>query len=58
MVSALDAGRQARVDAERQLLRTVQDTTLPAIVRATALHLLPPYLGPQSWRAVETCLAR
>jgi Flp pilus assembly protein TadD len=51
--TALDAGRHSRVDAARQLLRTVEDTTLPAMVRATALYLLPPYLGPQSWRTVQ-----
>jgi predicted CXXCH cytochrome family protein len=51
--SAFDAGRHTRADAARQLIRTVEDTTLPAIVRATALHLLPPYLEPQSWRAAQ-----
>ncbi len=53
---AIDAGRHARADAERLLMRTLEDTTLPAIVRATALSLLPRYLGPQSFRSVETSL--
>jgi predicted CXXCH cytochrome family protein len=51
--AALDAGRRARANAAPLLVRAVQDTALPAIVRATALQLLPPYLGPQSWRVVE-----
>jgi tetratricopeptide (TPR) repeat protein len=53
---AIDAGRQARTDAERLLVQTVEDTTFPAIVRATALSLLPRYLSPQSFRAVEPSL--
>jgi Flp pilus assembly protein TadD len=53
---AIDAGRHARADAERLLVRTVGDTTLSAIVRATALSLLPRYLGPQSMRVVESSL--
>jgi cytochrome c-type biogenesis protein CcmH/NrfG len=51
---AIDAGRHARAKAEPLLAQTVEDTTLPNIVRATALSLLPQYLGPQSVRAVET----
>jgi tetratricopeptide (TPR) repeat protein len=53
---AIDAGRQARPDAEQQLVQAVEDTTLPAIVRATALSLLPRYLSQQSWRAVESSM--
>jgi predicted CXXCH cytochrome family protein len=53
---AIHAGRTWQLDAERQLVRTVEDGTIPAIARATALSLLPRYLGPQSWRAVETSL--
>ncbi len=53
---AIDTGQRARVDAERQLVRAVDDTTLPAIVRATAVSLLQRYLGPQSSGAVETSL--
>jgi HEAT repeat protein len=35
---------------------TIEEGTIPAIVRATALSLLPRFLGPQSCRAVETSL--
>jgi tetratricopeptide (TPR) repeat protein len=49
-------GRHARADAERLLMQTVENTALPAIVRATALSLLPRYLSPQSFRAVESSL--
>jgi predicted CXXCH cytochrome family protein len=51
---ALHAGRTSRADAESQLTRVVADTTIPAIVRATALSLLPPYLGPASLPTLET----
>jgi predicted CXXCH cytochrome family protein len=53
---ALDAGRHARADAERLLTRTAADTTLSTIVRATALSLLPRYLGRQSLEVVESSL--
>ena len=53
---AIDAGQHARTDAERLLVQTVENTTLPAIVRATALNLLPRYLSPQSFRVVEPSL--
>jgi predicted CXXCH cytochrome family protein len=45
---AIHAGRSGRADAESQLLRAIDDTGLPAIVRATALSLLPPHRGPRS----------
>jgi predicted CXXCH cytochrome family protein len=50
---AIHAGRTSQPDAQRQLVRTVEDTTIPAIVRATALSLLARYPGPDSLRAVE-----
>jgi predicted CXXCH cytochrome family protein len=53
---ALDAGRHARADAERLLVQTIENTTLPAIIRATALSLLPRYLSPQSFGVVEPSL--
>ena len=53
---ALHAGQTARADAESQLLRAVQDSTVPAIARASALALLPRYAGPSSLRAVEASL--
>ncbi len=53
---ALDAGRHARPDAEPLLVQTAQNTALPAIVRSTALSLLPRYLSPQSFRVVAPAL--
>jgi len=50
---AIHAGRSARADAESLLVRTVEDATTPAIVRATALSLLHRNLGPNALRAVE-----
>ena len=50
---AIHAGRTARVDAESQLVRVVTDATLPGIVRATALSLLPRYLQPASLPVLE-----
>jgi tetratricopeptide (TPR) repeat protein len=53
---AIDAGRKGRVDAESQLLRTVEDAKMPPIVRATALSLLQRYLSSASLPAVEISL--
>ena len=53
---ALEAGRNAHVDAEQLLLQTVENTAFPAIVRATALSLLPRYLSPQSFRVIAPSL--
>jgi tetratricopeptide (TPR) repeat protein len=46
--TALHAGRQWRPEAERLLIRVAEESDTPPIVRATALSLLPPYLGPAS----------
>ncbi len=53
---AIESGRSWRIDAQHQLVRAILDPTVPAIARATALTLLPPYLGPGSLRAVEASL--
>jgi Tfp pilus assembly protein PilF len=53
---AIHAGRNARADAESLLVRTVEDATTPAIVRATALNLLHRHPGPNALRAVERSL--
>jgi tetratricopeptide (TPR) repeat protein len=53
---AIDAGRKGLADAESQLTRTVEDTKMPAMVRATALSLLPRYLSSASLHAVEVSL--
>jgi predicted CXXCH cytochrome family protein len=53
---ALHAGRTYRADAEMQLVRTIQDAAVPAIARASALSLLPGYLGPRSLPALAPAL--
>ncbi len=53
---AIHAGRNARADAESLLVRTVEEATTPAIVRATALNLLHRHPGPNGLRAVERSL--
>ncbi|MEO8603319.1 MAG: tetratricopeptide repeat protein [bacterium] len=50
---SLQAGRTARPDAELQLIRAIQDASVPAIARATAVSLLAPYLGPRSLPALQ-----
>jgi Tfp pilus assembly protein PilF len=51
--TALHAGRTFQPGAEQALLGVVRDTSQPGIVRATAVTLLPPYLGPDSLPALE-----
>jgi tetratricopeptide (TPR) repeat protein len=53
---ALDAGRRGRRDAGRRLAALAADAGQAAIVRATALGLLPPYLTPASAPVVEAAL--
>jgi tetratricopeptide (TPR) repeat protein len=55
--TAIHAGRTYQPDAERQLLTVVGDPKQPGIVRATAVSLLPPYLGPDSLGALEKAAA-
>jgi predicted CXXCH cytochrome family protein len=50
----LEAGQHASADAERLLVQILENPTLPAIVRATAMSLLPRYLSPQSLHMVES----
>lgn len=45
---ALHAGHQGLLNAEQLLSELIADDTQPAIVRATAVTLLPPYLSKQS----------
>jgi Flp pilus assembly protein TadD len=54
---ALQAGRGYAPGAERALLALVRDEKQPAIVRASALSLLPPYLGPDSLPALQKAAA-
>ncbi len=56
-VEAIDAGRRGLPNAEIALTALIQDSTKPAIARATALSLLPPYLSPASIPAVQVALA-
>src|SRR5262249_28213253 len=53
---ALHAARAGRPDTEAQLARAIEEAGVPAIVRATALSELPPYLGPRSRPLVERAL--
>jgi predicted CXXCH cytochrome family protein len=53
---AIDAGRRSAGDAESQLLRVIDDSTQAAIVRASALSLVPNVLGPRSASAASRAL--
>ncbi len=53
---AIHAGRNAQADAKTLLVRTIEDETTAAIVRATALNLLARYPGPDSLRILENAL--
>ncbi|MGH7644884.1 MAG: tetratricopeptide repeat protein [Gemmatimonadales bacterium] len=53
---ALHAGRIGRPDAERALVRLVEDGAQPGIVRGSALELLGRYLSPASLPVVEAAL--
>ena len=54
---ALAAGRSAREGAEGELVRAIGDTSLAAIVRATAVSLLASYLGQRSLPELGRALA-
>ena len=56
-VKAIDAGRRGLPHAEQQLTELITDLEMPAIVRATALSLLPQYLSPFSFPTLEPSLA-
>jgi Flp pilus assembly protein TadD len=49
----LQAGRTLQAGAEEALVTLAADEEVPAIARATAVTLLPPYAGPASRKAVE-----
>jgi Flp pilus assembly protein TadD len=51
--TALHAGRTFQPGAEPLLLGVIRDPKWPGIVRATAVSLLPPHLGPESLPALE-----
>jgi tetratricopeptide (TPR) repeat protein len=53
----LAAARHGEVEAGEGLIALLDDAEIPAIVRATALELLPAYLNPDSLQTVEACLA-
>ena len=55
-VEALDAGRRGLPDAEKLLTSLITDSSKPAIARATALSLVPQYLTPASFHAVQASL--
>jgi tetratricopeptide (TPR) repeat protein len=54
--SALQAGRTGAPDAERQLDRLILDRSQPAIARASALPLLPPYASAASEPAITAAI--
>jgi predicted CXXCH cytochrome family protein len=54
--AAIDAGRRGLPAAERALADLALDAAQPGIARATALALLPEFLGPTSMPAVEAGL--
>ena len=53
---ALDAGRRGLLTAEKALATLATDHGQPGMARATALTLLPEYLSPASFPAVEAAL--
>ena len=50
------AGRLGKINAADALRALVADADQPAIVRATALHLLASYPGPQSFQSAQVAL--
>lgn len=50
--AAIHAGRSSERGAEQALTAIVADDTIPAIARATAVSLLPPYLSVNSLPAI------
>jgi tetratricopeptide (TPR) repeat protein len=55
-VKAIDTGRRGLPRAEQALTAVITDSGMPAIVRATALKLLPQYLSPFSFPTLEPSL--
>jgi hypothetical protein len=56
-VEALDAGRRGLPEAEKLLTSLINDSSKPAIARATALSLIRQYLSGASFPAVRASLA-
>ncbi|MEQ9563098.1 MAG: ammonia-forming cytochrome c nitrite reductase subunit c552, partial [Woeseiaceae bacterium] len=54
--TAIHAGRSATADANQQLLRAIDDATVPGIARATALTLLLPPFGEAELVAVRRAI--
>ena len=53
---ALHAGRNGLPHAGQALAQLIEDPEMPAIARATAVSLFPPYAGPQSVPTIERAL--
>lgn len=53
----IHAAQTGTADAGDRLPRLIADTAVPAIVRATAVSLLPDYFRPESPRLLAQCLA-
>ena len=56
-VAAIDAGRRGTRTTEKQLAALIADTEQPAIARATALSLLPPYVSSITFPAIQAGLS-
>ncbi len=54
---AIDAGRRGSASAEKELAALASDPEQPGIARATALSLLPEYLGPASLPALRAAIS-
>jgi predicted CXXCH cytochrome family protein len=54
--AALDAGRKGSADAERRLAALAGDRAQPAIARASALALLPPFATAVSEPAIRSAI--
>jgi len=54
--TALHSGRSGLADAERALATLAVDATQPAMARASALAMLPPYLSARSAPAIAACV--
>jgi len=55
--TVIDAGRRALPEAQKDLIRLVDDRLFPPIVRATALSLLASYSGEEMESAYERALS-
>jgi len=55
--TSLSQARAGLPQAEASLIRTIRDTSLPGLARATAVSELGPYLSPLSGRVLQSSLS-